>query len=170
MLPEELDGIPHDTIFKMYRDFSVSNVYDFEQHVKIGEQLEGEMRLPTSFMLLQPQSWSGHVWSDVARMLTLNGAQQHKGKQMHLCPMQFDIADRVIERLSMPGETVLDPFGGLMTVPYRAILKGRKGYGIELSSAYFADGISYCKAAEQKLANPGLFDLVEAEADEAIAA
>jgi hypothetical protein len=88
------------------------------------------------------------------------------------CPMQFDIADRVIERLSMPGETVLDPFGGLMTVPYRAILKGRKGYGIELSPAYFADGISYCKAAENKLNNPGLFDLVDAESaeDEPLAA
>lgn len=174
MMAEELDGLPHDVIFKMFRDFSVSNVYDFEHHVKIGEDLEGEMRLPTSFMLLQPQSWSGHVWSDVARMLTLNGSQYSKGKQMHLCPMQFDIADRLIERLSMPGETVLDPFGGLMTVPYRAVLKGRHGIGIELSASYFADGISYCKAAEQKLNNPGLFDLIEAEAslheDEPLAA
>ena len=42
----------------------------------------------------------------------------------------------------MEGETVLDPFAGLMTVPYRAILKKRHGIGVELSAPYF-------KCAEQ---------------------
>lgn len=40
-------------------------------------------------------------------------------------PMQFDLADRVIEQFSMEGETVLDPFAGLMTVPERAISTAR---------------------------------------------
>jgi hypothetical protein len=118
-------------------------------------------RLPTTFMLLQPPSWADDVWTDVARMLTLNGAQSAKGKEMHLCPMQFDIADRVIEQFSMKGETVFDPFGGLMTVPYRAILKGRKGLATELSSAYFLDGIQYLKAAENQMAMPDLFGVLE---------
>ena len=78
---------------------------------------------------------------------------------MHLCPLQFDIADRVIRQFTMPGETVLDPFGGLMTVPYRALLLGRKAVGIELNAGYFADGAVYCKAAEQKVAMPSLFEL-----------
>ena len=112
-------------------------------------------------MLLQPQSWSTEVWADVTRMLTLNGAQSAKGKEMHLCPMQFDIADRTIEQFSMPGETVLDPFGGLMTVPYRAVLKGRKGVGIELNPSYFLDGVAYCKAAEREMSMPSLFDFEE---------
>jgi DNA modification methylase len=95
-------------------------------------------------------------------MLTLNGAQSAKGKEMHLCPMQFDLADRVIEQFSMEGETVMDPFGGLMTVPYRAIMAGRHGIGIELSTPYFLDGAAYCRAAEQKRAMPSLFDVAEA--------
>lgn len=79
------------------------------------------------------------------------------------CPMQFDLADRVITQFSMKGETVYDPFGGLMTVPYRAILAGRYGVASELSASYFADGAMYCRAAEDRVMMPSLFDLLEAE-------
>ena len=41
----------------------------------------------------------------------------------------------------MPGETVLDPFGGIMTVPYRALRMGRNAVGIELKPDYFRDGV-----------------------------
>lgn len=155
---QELEALSHADIFQMFKRYSLENVYDFEHHVRVSEELEQAGRLPVTFMLLQPQSWSDEVWTDITRMLTLNGAQSASGKEMHLCPMQFDIADRVIEQFSMPGETVLDPFGGLMTVPYRAILQKRHGYGIELSPAYFTDGAHYCKAAAQQMAMPSLFD------------
>jgi len=161
--PDEVKALKHDQIFRLFRDYSLQTVYDFEHHVKIGESLEQTGKLPTDFMLLQPQSWSTEVWSDITRMLTLNGAQSAKGKEMHLCPMQFDIADRVIEQMSMPGETVLDPFGGLMTVPYRAIKKRRKAIGFELNPSYFLDGAAYCKAAADEMAMPSLFDLEEAQ-------
>lgn len=82
---EELQSLPHDAIFQIFKDHSLRQVYDFEQHVKIGEALEVSGKLPVTFMLLQPQSWSDEVWSDITRMLTLNGAQSAKGKEMHLC-------------------------------------------------------------------------------------
>jgi DNA modification methylase len=123
MDPNELQTLDHDIIFKLFKQYSLENVYNFEHHVKIGETLEGFGRMPTTFMLLQPQSWSDEVWTDITRMLTLNGSQWSKGKEVHLCPMQFDIADRVIEQMSNEGDIVLDPFGGLMTVPFRAVLK-----------------------------------------------
>lgn len=163
LTPDELAGIDHDQIFRLFREWSLNNVYDYETHVKLGESLEAEMRLPVTFMLLQPQSWSDEVWADVTRMLSLNSAQSAKGREMHLCPMQFDIADRCITQFSMKGETVLDPFGGLMTVPYRAVLLGRKGLGIELNSRYFFDGVQYLKAAEAQVSMPTLFDLDEAD-------
>jgi len=75
--------------------------------------------------------------------------------------MQFDIADRVIEQMSNPGDLVLDYFGGLGTVPLRALKKGRKGYGIELNPIYFLDAVSYLKAEELKQNIPTLFDLIE---------
>lgn len=165
LAPEDLMGLEHQAIFRIFRDYTLNNVYDFEHHVKIGEALEASGKLPTSFMLLQPQSWSEDVWTDITRMLTLNGSQWSKGKEMHLCPMQFDIADRVIEQMSNAGDIILDPFGGLMTVPYRAILQNRYGIGFELNPAYFADGAAYCKAAEQRMNMPTLFDTLPAGDD-----
>jgi len=161
LTPEELMALSHSDIFKVFRDYSLSDVYNFEHHVKISEELEKTGRLPSNFMLLQPQSWTDEVWTDITRMLTLNGAQSAKGKEGHLCPMQFDLADRVIEQFSMPGETVLDPFGGLMTVPYRAILKKRFGIGFELSPSYFIDGANYCAAAAAEVDMPSLLDLLD---------
>lgn len=163
--PEEFVKMEHETIFRVFKQYSLNEVYDFEYHVKIGETLEAAGKLPTNFMLLQPQSWSDDVWTDITRMLTLNGSQYSKGKEMHLCPMQFDLADRVITQMSNPGDTVLDPFAGLFTVPYRAILLGRYGYGVELNPGYFLDGTSYCRAAEVKKEMPTLFDITELESN-----
>lgn len=159
LTPEELQALPHDVIFQMFKKYSLEHVYDFEHHVALGEALEASGKLPVTFMLLQPQSWSPEVWSDITRMLTLNGAQSAKGKEMHLCPMQFDIADRAITQWSMAGEEVYDPFGGLMTVPYRAIKLGRRGRAAELNPGYFFDGAAYCKAMELEAGMPTLFDL-----------
>lgn len=162
---EEIRKMPHEAIFKAFRKYGLENVYEYEQHVGIGEDMEEDARLPVTFMLLQPPSWHPDVWTDIARMRCLNGEQQHKGKQMHLCPMQFDVADRVIRQLSAEGDVVFDPFGGLMTVPYRAIKLGRFGMATELSESYFNDGAFYCAAAVSKRQQPTLFDFMDAEED-----
>lgn len=165
LTPAELDGLNHQQIFQLFREHSHATVYDFEQHVALAEALDDAGKLPVTFMLLQPQSWSPEVWTDITRMLTLNSAQSSKGREMHLCPLQFDLVDRAIEQWSMPDEIVYDPFGGLMTVPYRAILKGRKGIGCELSERYWQDGVAYCKAAEAEFSTPTLFDLMDLNAE-----
>lgn len=163
LMPSDLEGVPHSTIFKLFRKYSLEQVYDFEHHVRLGEELEAKGILPVTFMLLQPQSWHPDVWTDVTRMRTLNAAQSAKGREMHLCPMQFDIADRAIAQWTMPGETVFDPFGGLFTVPMCAVKLGRQAVSIELNPGYFYDGCNYVKAAELKASTPTLFDLLEAE-------
>jgi len=156
-----LEVLPHHTIFKMFRNFSMETVYDFEHHVKLGEALETKGILPVTFMLLQPQSWSPEVWTDITRMRTLNGAQSAKGREMHLCPMQLDLADRVIAQYTQEGEVVLDPFAGLCTVPYRAIKLKRRAIGIELSKPYLLDGAKYCEAAAREVEMPSLLDFME---------
>ena len=217
---QDIRNMPHERIFKLFRQHSLTNVYDYEEHVGLGEALEVcahcghihlgikgdddegkvcgqetpisideipgwamnegcssglkvchcpryDSALPKNFMLLQPQSWHPEVWTDVTRMLSLNSAQAAKGKEMHLCPMQFDLADRAIAQFSMKGETVFDPFGGLGTVALRAIKLGRKGVACELSPQYFRDACFYCEAAERQMATPSLFDLLaEPEAEE----
>lgn len=162
LTPEELETLDHDVIFRWFRDYHLENIYDYEHHVQIGETIDGLGRLPVTFMLLQPPSWIDDVWTDVARMRTLNTLQSAKGKEQHLCPLPFDIVDRVIERFSNPGDTVFDPFGGIGTVPYRAILKGRRGLATELSPRYFADAAHWCQAAEREMSIPDLFASLEA--------
>ncbi len=164
LTPEELEGLTHADIFKLFRQHSLEQVYDWEYDVRIGEALAGRGMLPTKFMLLQPQSWHPDVWTDITRMRTLNGAQSAAGREQHLCPMQFDIAERAITQYSMDGEEVYDPFGGLMTVPYIAVKLKRRGRGCELSPGYFADGAAYCEAAVRETSTPSLFDLEEVAA------
>lgn len=163
LTPADLEGLDQAAIFQMFKRHSLENVYDFRHDVTIAEGVDKSGWLPTTFMLLQPQSWHPDVWTDITRMRTLNSTQAAKGKEQHLCPLQFDIVERCIEQYSMPGETVYDPFGGLMTVPYCSIRMRRRGYGCELSPSYFLDGAAYCAAAAREMGMPDLFEMLEAE-------
>jgi len=157
--PDELIGLDADDAFRRFRGWSFATVYDHPGTIAVAEALDANGQLPPGFMLLQAQSWHPDVWTDVARMRTLNGAQEAAGREMHLCPLQFDIVDRLIARFSNPDELVYDPFGGLMTVPFCAIKLGRRGLAVELNSAYVNDGVRYLRAAEEEMATPTLFDL-----------
>ena len=81
---------------------------------------------------------------------------------MHVCPLQIDTVNRLIERYSNKGDVVFDPFGGIQTVPYCAIKLGRKGLSTELNHEYWRDGLNYLREAEIDVTAPTLFDLMEA--------
>ncbi len=155
---DELAKMGPDVLAKLFTQWSVTQVYDYETHIRIGEELEARGALPTEFMSLAPGSHDPNVWHDVNRMLTLNGEQTRRGLENHICPLQFDIVDRLIDRFSNPGELVFDPFGGLFTVPVRALHLGRRGRASELSADYFFDGVKHLEVAERKLSMPTLFD------------
>lgn len=164
LAPEMLDGLDQSAIFKLFRRHSLESVYDFRHDVRIAERVAESGWLPSSFMLLQPQSRHPQVWTDITRMRTLNSHQAHRGQEQHLCPLQFDIVERCIEQHCMAGEMVLDPFGGIGTVPYMALKLGRRGYGIELNPKYYLDAAAYCASAARGQSMPGLFDALEAAA------
>ncbi|WP_244134543.1 DNA methyltransferase [Burkholderia gladioli] len=158
---EELAALGPDQLASLFTKYTLANVYDYEFHVKIGEELQARGALPSTFMSLAPGSHHPDIWHDVTRMLTLNGEQAKRAVEKHVCPLQFDIVDRLIDRYSNPDELVYDPFCGLGTVPYRAILKGRRGGGSELNSTYFIDQVHYLQAAERQFSMPSLFDTVD---------
>ena len=85
LTPDELAGLTHAEIFRLFRDHNLNNVYDYGDHVALGDHLRDQGKLPVDFMLLQPPSWHPDVWTDVARMRTLNMIQSVKGKEQHLC-------------------------------------------------------------------------------------
>ena len=159
---EEIMSMDTGKIQAAYRKYSRGTVYDYAEHVRMAKELDAEDKLPATFMVVEPGSWTDEVWDDINRMRTLNTTQSQRRKQMHVCPLQLDIVDRLINRYSNPGELVLDPFGGLGTVALEAMKAGRRGYTIELNNGYFRDAVGYLKEYEREDMNISLFDLLEA--------
>lgn len=160
---EELSHIEVGKLQKVYREFSRQNVYNYKEHIKLANELDEDGKLPAAFMVVAPGSWDMTVWDNINRMRTLNTSQSQRKAEMHICPLQFDIVERIINRYSAEGEVVYDPFGGLMTVPYMAVKMNRYGIGCELSEDYFRDGVGYLQEAENQIAMPTLFDFVGEE-------
>jgi len=163
LAPEDLVGLKWDKLYQLFRGWSYSTVYEHDGHVALMEAMEARWSLPTDFALMPVQSWHPEVWTDVARMLGANTLQSAKGREQHLCPLPFDIVDRAIANWSNPGDLVYDPFGGLMTVPLRAVKAGRRGAATELNPDYFADGVKLLREQDVGRATPNLFDLLAIE-------
>ena len=157
---EELKSFSVNSLQKVYREYSRDHVYDYQEHVELAKELDKEGKLPATFMVVAPGSWTWEVWDDINRMRTLNTNQSRRRLQMHVCPLQLDIVERIINRYSNEGDLVFDPFGGLMTVPMTAVKMKRRGYGIELNPDYFRDGVGYLQAAEDEVETPTLFDFM----------
>ena len=157
---KELENCDVSTLQRLYRTYSRGTVYDYDEHVALAKKYDAEGHLPATFMVLAPGSWTDEVWDDINRMRTLNTSQALQGKQMHVCPLQLDIVERLINRYSNKGEMVFDPFGGIMTVPYCAVKMGRDGCANELNADYFRDGLSYLREADAERDVPTLFDLL----------
>ena len=161
MLPSEIKGLPIDKVNRYFKDYMAENIYDYKEHVAAANNLDNVGKLPATFQTLDVPARSFFVWDDVNRMLTLNGTQSQKNLTMHICPLQFDIVDRCIDRFSNVGDTIFDPFGGLATVPFRAIKMGRKGVATELNIVSYTDGLRYCRQAESEALTPSLFDCID---------
>ena len=161
---EELQRTPVSKLQAVYSKFSKQHVYDYKEHVALAESLDAENKLPATFMVIAPASLTDTVWDDILRMRTLNAEQRKRDLQMHVCPLQLDIVERLIDRYSNKGDTILDPFGGIGTVPLTAMKMGRYGMAVELNPDYFRDGVGYCKAEDEKADIPTLFDFLEDDA------
>lgn len=162
---DEIKKVSVESLQKVYRKYSRESVYNYKEHVALAEELDKAGKLPAVFMVVAPGSWNqGEVWDDINRMRTLNTTQSRRRMQMHVCPLQLDIVERIINRYSNEGDLVLDPFGGLMTVPMTAVKMHRRGYGIELNPDYFRDGVGYLQEAEDEIETPTLFDFLGGEA------
>ena len=158
---EELKDFPVDKLQQAYRKYSRENIYNYDEHVKLAEDLDKDGKLPATFMVVAPGSWNNlEVWDDINRMRTLNTTQSRRRAQMHVCPLQLDIVERIINRYSNEGDVVYDPFGGLMTVPMTAVKMHRFGKGCELNADYFRDGVGYLQSAENEIDEPTLFDFM----------
>lgn len=157
---EEIARLDIAQIRTLFRNFSEDNIYNFERHLRLAEDLGEIDKLPKTFMAIDPVSHKDYIWDDVTRMRTLNTTQAQKGRAKHVCPFQLDIVERLITRYSNEGDLVFDPFGGIQSVPYCAINLGRRGLSTELNKDYWRDGLSYLREAEMQVTSPTLFDVL----------
>jgi hypothetical protein len=168
LLPSEYKDIAPSAIYAVNRAEQLNTGYSYERHVEICEELEKADRLPSSFMQVPTlvtrgeDGWANdYIWDDVNFMGNLNARQHHRGAANHLCPLPFDIPERIIRLYSNPGDLVVEPFAGLGTVVYCAVKLGRVGYGVELAEDYFSAAVKYCREIERELLTPTLFDAIE---------
>lgn len=160
---EEMMSFNPETICNVWKKFDQTHVYNFQEHLRICDDLFRADRLSKEFMMIPPHSTNDFVWTDINRMNTLNANQVNRKKEKHICPMQRDVVKRLMIRFSNKGDKIDDPFGGLFTTPYEALLNGREAISSELNSAYYDDGLFYLKSLEYQLSMPTLFDMIDYE-------
>ena len=160
---DEMAGLPADGFVQEFKEHSKSEVYDYDSHVSLGEAVDSNGKLPSTFMSIAPESLDPDVWTDINRMRTLNSNQAQRNLSQHICPLQLDIVQRIITRYSNEGDVVFDPFGGIMTVPFMAIKLGRIGMASELNPDYFRDGTRYLQDFERSQNQPTLFEFIRQE-------
>lgn len=94
------------------------------------------------------RQYASSFWDDVRieRVLPFK-ASKDDDDEKHVHPLQLDVIDRVLALRSNPGERVLTPFMGVGSEVYCAVLRGRKGLGIELKASYYRQAVQNVAAA-----------------------
>ena len=97
-------------------------------------------------------TYASPVWWDINQSNTLNRAAAKEDKdERHICPLQLDVIERCVELWSNPNDVVLDPFDGIGSTGYQAILMGRKHIGVELKESYYNLAVENCEKATEIL-------------------
>lgn len=102
------------------------------------------------------------ITPNVSRTNVLNTKIAKEDKdEKHMTPLQLDLIEHLIKWYTNENEVVFDPFGGVMSVPYKAVELNRNGIGVELKGSYYKTGLKYLKELELKMKQPTLFELEE---------
>lgn len=157
----ELAKFDMKRVYNAWKRYDKENIYNFQEHLRVCNDLDKSGRLSKLFMTIPPTSSNDLVWTDINRMNTLNANQANRKKEKHICPLQLDIIERLINRFTNKGDIVDDPFGGLFSTAYKCLEMDRKAISTELNPEYYDDGLFYLKSIEYKMSVPTLFDLVQ---------
>jgi DNA modification methylase len=94
------------------------------------------------------QHYASPIWTDIRQTGTLQKSSARGEKdEKHICPLQLDTIARCILLWSNTGDIVLDPFVGIGSVVYQAILIDRRGIGMDLKESYFKQAVLNCHHA-----------------------
>lgn len=106
-------------------------------------------------------NWAQPVWWDIRETNTLNTeVAKDDADEKHICPLQLDFIERCIRLWSNPDDLILDPFGGIGSTGYVAILQGRRSISCELKPSYWRTAIMNLERAVEVSNMATLFDTV----------
>lgn len=128
---------------------------------KPGENAEPIPHTADQFPVDVWQRYASPVWMDIRQSNTLqrNSARDEKDEK-HICPLQLDLIERCIDLWTNLNDIVLDPFCGIGSVPYQAVLMGRRGLGVELKDTYYRQTVKNMRAAEREAQERASLDQV----------
>jgi DNA modification methylase len=84
---------------------------------------------------------------DVMAVLPFREARDEEDEK-HVHPLQLDVARRVVDMRTNPGETVLTPFMGVGSEAYAACELGRRAIGVELKPGYYRQALKNLAALD----------------------
>ncbi len=120
-------------------------------------------------------NWASNVWYkyrkgmkwwegiDVTNVLGARkgalGVHDARGKDdiKHLCELQLDVIERSIALHSNPGDLVADPFNGILSSGWQAILMGRRYFGGELKEEYYRASIKNAQTVATHVKQKDMF-------------
>lgn len=118
---------------------------------KPGENPERVTHTKESFPVDVWQNYASPVWMDIISGKTLQKTSVREEKdEKHICPLQLQVIERGIQLWTNPGDTVFDPFTGIGSTGYVALLQERKFIGIELKEVYYNQAVENLKVANKK--------------------
>lgn len=84
-----------------------------------------------------------------------------EGAVVHNCPLQLEVIRRCVRLWSNPGDWVLDPFGGVGSVPVVALEQGRSAAWSELKESYFNQSVRNVERELQRQAQANTLPIFE---------
>lgn len=166
----------HGLLWKQLRKDSTYSRMGMPDYILIfrkwGEDVEPVTHTKEDFPVQQWQKYASPaweyepspVWWDIQQTNVLNAKIARDDKdEKHICPLQLDVIERLVELYSNPGDIVFTPFLGIGSEAYISLKMGRKAIGIELKEAYFKQAVENCKSIVEDIEQPTLFDFLESE-------
>jgi DNA modification methylase len=101
------------------------------------------------------RQYASSVWDDIRGNTGTKAEGVLKYKEArdaedekHVHPLQLDVISRALELWSNPGETAMDPFGGVGSTAFAAVRADRKAVSIELKPSYYRQSVKNVAACQ----------------------
>ena len=126
----------HDKPITHYQDYK-----DLVKHAGVDASGNPQVSFSDEQKIIPLRTWqeiASPVWMTVNRMDVLNKTPAKGDRdEKHICPLQLDVISRSLTLWTNPRDVVYDPFVGIFSTGYQAILDNRLVIGSELKPRYF---------------------------------